>query len=249
MASYRINYHVFYVILLILSLDTFKASEDPIEENLNPSINECGAAISRTHPRRDTINQALACMKNGFKSVYWGYGEDLENEFIAPELRNFYSTVNKLTIPVGYLLYTHEGARNALLIRKYFLERNLPFMTNNPYLLGTLLGYTEDDILFFYQRWAYLLTFDHIPDEEWIFDPLSKWPQKKQNTFHAFVEKNKTWKIEYDKEKSMAASWLKANEHYSIEYLSNFDNFFAPIQSAIARVVNYFLYLFVPHKK
>jgi len=244
MAHREINCNIFYMILLILSLGTLQASEDPIEENLNPSIDECGAAISRTHPRRDTINQALACMKNGFKPVYWGYDNEIEH--IAPELRDFYSTVNKLTLPMGYLIYTDDGTRNALLIRKYMLETKPFFMANNSYLLGTLLGYAEDDILFFYQRSAYL---DQIINEEWKFDALDKWPQEKQDAFHAFIEENKAWKKIYNKEKSMAKSWLKANEHYSIEELAHFGNFFASIKSAIASVVNSFLHLFASHKE
>lgn len=184
-----INYNIFYTILLILSLGTLKAIERPTEEdNLNPSINECGAAISRTNPRRDTINQALACMKNGFKSVY--LGDEYEIEFIAPELRDFYATINRRTLPIGSIFYTHEGTRNALLLRKYLIERDSLLIAGNPYLMGTLLGYAEDDILFFYQRWAYLQTLAPFPDKEWIFDPLHKWPQEKQDGFHAFIEEN-----------------------------------------------------------
>src|SRR5205085_12393297 len=112
MVHHRINYNVFCIILLILSLGTLKASKDLIEDNMNPSIDECGAAISRTHSRRGTFNQALACMKNGFKSVCLGHEDEIE--FIIPELRNFYSTVNKLTLPIGFILYTNEGTRNAL---------------------------------------------------------------------------------------------------------------------------------------
>ena len=246
--AYRIiHYRVFYATLLIFILGTLgasvKTSEDPINENLNPSVDDCGAAISRTHPRKGTINQALACMKNGFRSVY--LGSDYENtvEFIAPELRDFYATVNKLTVGTHCILYTHTGTRNALLLRKYFLERDLPFVANNPYLLGILLGYAEDDILFFYQRWAYL-EFYHLYHEKWIFDPLHKWPQDKQNAFQVFVKENKQLKMEYSKDKAMAERWLKAHEHYSIKELSNFGSFSSSVRSAIAKVVDYFLSLF-----
>ncbi len=259
MVKYTMNFNVFYISLLIFNIGVLKVSAGRLEseDNLNPSIHECGAAISRIYPRRDTINQALACMKNGFRSVYWGY--DNEDEIIVSELRDFYSTLNKLTVGTNYIFYTDKGTRNALLMQKYFIEQDRlhKFMFYNPYLMGKLLGYAEDDILFFYQRGAYLTSFDQF-HEKWIFEPLSKWPQDKQDAFHRFVEENKPWKIEYNQDKSAAETWLKENEHYSIEDLRGFGKNFGPsllqqlstsIKSVINKTVNYFSYLFTSHQK
>jgi len=92
----------------------------------NPTKEQCGAGLSKYHVRTASLNQELACMKKGFKHIYWGSPEDKNG--IDPSLKKFYKSLSKLTAPQPLpphkttIWYTPSGKHNALLLQKYLID-------------------------------------------------------------------------------------------------------------------------------
>lgn len=265
MSKYRNNCIILSIYSCLLAAHVY-ASQGPASYTPSPSQNNCGAAISKEYLREDNINQALACMEAGFREVYYGSTEQI-SDIAPELKQFYEKSVNKLEfyadIPQNNLksliIYTKRGEKNALMLQKYYLEGSLtsycanvrakidpasiPFLREvlalggNSHIMGTLLGYAPNDIIFYYQLEAYKRIvsqqFAPTPEErvyklrdltDVLFD---KWSEADKGAFNRFIKNDQEWQKAYDKDKKIADLWLEENNKLSIEYLTNYGKAFS----------------------
>lgn len=130
-----------------------------------PSAAHCGAALSSRGQQDDTFERGLACMLAGHKKVYLGnvagiLYERIPEQYASKQIQAFYLADG------NFILYTDDGVKEAKL-----LAEQINSSYQNHYLSGKLLGYSEDDISFFYNR-------NHIDTFEQDKKAASKWIQE-----------------------------------------------------------------------
>jgi hypothetical protein len=166
----RNNYTTPLLLALLLYLPS-RAMEQKSQEFI-PSKKTCGAAVTEQGTLVKDINNVIACMLKGYKSVYLGYPHNiveilpdylpLENLGIHIIKFKAFSLATQSDNFERVLLYTDEGCDNALLLKKYIEQRaqkdkedwqaNSSISEPNHYLMGHLLGYDEADISYFYEK-------------------------------------------------------------------------------------------------
>lgn len=96
----------------------------------------------------------------------------------------------------------------------------------NEYLIATLLGMTDQDIKFLYQR-HYFISIDNPTNIErptaeqeaehsgiW-YDPLEAWPKEKREAFKKYLESSDEWNLNFNTEKNAAKEWLATYTSFS----------------------------------
>lgn len=121
--------------------------------------------------------------------------------------------------------FTPNGTFNALLFIKHNLSTDINVSLNS-YLTGLLLGYTPEDITFFYQRfdfWDYLQ--EQAPKDETVSYPpfsLTEWPEDLNVKFNDYLQKiwpkSKAAK-RFFSNKEHAKKWLNEHEKYTTKEL------------------------------
>lgn len=113
-----------------------------------PSPTACGAAISRNGIIEDSFERGVQRMLAGHKDVYFGNIAGIIYDRIPEQYAK--QEIQLITLPDGgFILYTKKGAHNAKLFAKQFEDESA---RKNHYLAGHLLGYSEEDIKYFYER-------------------------------------------------------------------------------------------------
>lgn len=110
----------------------------------------------------------------------------------------------------------------------------IPF--DNEYLVGKLLGYTDKELEFLYQRYYYFLQGANSGEDQPESDnksgyvPLKKWPLEKQKAFAEYLKSSPAWQEAFSEEKRAAEQWLTINNKYSIQQLKyGCDAFLQPL--------------------
>ena len=196
--------------MLLLCIDSLiHANDTPL------TANECRAAVNLDIEIKDTIEHAIACMIAGYKEVYWGTQKELAQPAIQEKINQskevtintmIYSDVPRIGEPDYHhcILYTVKGERNAFLLAKYLLERELTryvswlnsytlafnsrelaFLPENACIMGKLLTYSDQDIKFYYQK----------------------------------MTKNTPWEGRYTKDTEGMNNWMGLNESYMTDVL------------------------------
>lgn len=167
-----------FIFSIIFSLSNLFCTESDVP--FIPTQQNCGAAITRNQPLMiDTVERAIACIQAGYKHIYWGDQEEIDQKF--PHLSN--KDIKFLNVPNKQrIIYTQKGCLSAHLLADYLteyfktiqrlkkfkdptlaqkqqLEHLDSFNGRNHYLIGQLLQYNEDDIKYFYER-NKIKTFD-----------------------------------------------------------------------------------------
>lgn len=99
----------------------------------------------------------------------------------------------------------------------------IPF--DNEYLVGTLLGYTDKDLEFLYQRYYYFLQEAKSGEEQptqkmaSAYLPLKSWPKEQKTALENFVKNSTAWQEVLTQEKKAAEQWLAINNQYSTTQL------------------------------
>lgn len=155
---------IIYVLLL-----SFFVVRTMYDQKFIPSKETCGATISlREGAKMNDFQRGLQCMISGYKNVYFGPTEDPGKTARLP------NGIKKILVLDGesLILYTPQGEKNAKLLEHYlnykykklnhfmkiFKDYEKPqkkyekIYSKNDYLIGHLLGYSENDIEFFYTR-------------------------------------------------------------------------------------------------
>lgn len=114
-----------------------------------PSVKTCGAAINRDEVKiEDSFERGIQCMLAGHKDVYYGNVAGIIYDRIPEQYAK--REIQLITLPDGnFVLYTKKGERNAHLFAKQDQDE---LSRKNHYLTGHLLGYSEEDIKYFYER-------------------------------------------------------------------------------------------------
>jgi len=109
----------------------------------------------------------------------------------------------------------------------------------NPCIIGYLLDYPDDDIIFFYQYDAYQKKYIPSPKQQvlqasfhdaWVKlnkKPFIEWQEEDQRAFNTFIRENREWEQNYHRDRIMAEAWLDANEDEPIEKLTLYTQSFA----------------------
>lgn len=221
---------------------------------INPEKTHCGAAISENITRHDNINQGIECIKKGHRSVYLTSNDEAKK--IDPALLT-YVQINIKAIPAplsqnkwGLIYYANnpKAKKDALLLKKYLLERNLTeklvatgaytpdlFLEvrgDLSYLLAILLGYEQEDIIFHYK----LHHSDFFSEKRELLKNIDKtdfanYSENLKKTFYEFILQNKKWENIYNKQKRISDEWLDQSQELSINDLEDYcDAFSMPLK-------------------
>ncbi len=191
----------------------------------------CGAGVSMSE--RGTIKDipihTMACLLAGKRDIIWRSMQDLKDVLTSDFL---YDLVAFEQTAKAEYIREFEGVsfrpneeRNALLLVKLNLLEEQGLIQLNDYTPGYLLGYADEDMAFFHQRWNFRKQVEEQPhltqvaeQPPWTYPEFS--PKLKQK-FDTFVQQ--TWNIsqqqEFEQEKQEALAWIHEQEHYSIEDL------------------------------
>ncbi|CAN5184595.1 hypothetical protein BH09DEP1_BH09DEP1_3910 [soil metagenome] len=119
-----------------------------------PSAKTCGAAVNPNAQLEDTFERAIECMLAGHKDVYWGNINGILQERAPQQFAD--REIQAIYLPFGsFILYTKKGDQTAHLLEQLIQEEDkhgFAFEQKNHYLFGRLLGYSEEDIKYFYER-------------------------------------------------------------------------------------------------
>jgi hypothetical protein len=225
-----------YYCLLLLCIDSLiHANDTPL------TANECRAAVNPDIEIKDTIEHAVACMIAGYKEVYWGTQKELAQPAIQEKINQskevtintmIYSDVPRIGEPDYHhcILYTDNGERNAFLLAKYLLERELTkyvswlnsytlafnsreltLLQENACIMGRSLGYSDQDIKFFYQLNA-------LKNSQLQWNAYA-WTKEEKKLFHQEITKDKSWEFQYKKDTEGMNNWMGLNEGYTTDVL------------------------------
>lgn len=165
--------------------------------------------------------------------IFYTFNFEHLNALIA-EPKEFYDNkemyLNSFIISKVYM-YTPKGERNALLLAKFFLETANQSVKFNTYIVGYLLNYKAEDILFFHRLPVFLLWFEDIhgndalltkDQQEMNGSNYNNWRDLAKSEFLRY-EKD-IWpfsekKSVFDKQVKESHAWLEKNKDKSTEEL------------------------------
>ena len=190
--------------------------------------NSCGGAVSVRKQDRFTgwETRDMACLLDGNRSVVWTTLEDTSRmleRMLLEQLVAFEQLVKKENIQeIDGISYSPEGQRNALLLAQFLALEEKSLVPFNDYLTGLLLGYAEDDIIFFYQRSAFI---HHLDEQDPGVDvPFSHEEFSPEMNAQFQVYLKNIWPTSASHKRlienvAFAQDWLKEHEHDTIEDL------------------------------
>ena len=196
----------------------------PLFSLYNTSYTNCGAAVSLSE--RNGFGGApvldMACLLAGKREVIWETLQSVKN-FLFQQLFSFVLATEEEHIrEINGISFRPEGERKALLLAKFILMKDHGNIERNDYLIGILLGYEVDDILFFYKRSFYLdYLYENnketdIPYSYATFSPELK-KQFESFIIHNWINSEEQSKFELDKKN--AKEWIEEHKKYSIDQL------------------------------
>lgn len=113
-----------------------------------PSAQTCGAAVTPEGTIPRGFEEEIKCMLAGHKDVYFGNIANVIHDRIPEQYAK--QEIQLIILPEGnFVLYTKKGEQNAHLFAKQDEDE---LLRKNHYLTGHLLGYSEEDIKYFYEK-------------------------------------------------------------------------------------------------
>jgi hypothetical protein len=223
------------------------------EKNRRLTVNKYNDTLA-VKTKKEILNLEIACLLTGYRDVVCLFS-DLKHSYDGG-LDRFLKKYIEIFTPIyaldlqcknehgktdssGLILYTNSGAKNAFLLAKFLLEVNInPDKTNN-YLMGKLLGYSEEDNEFFAQINAFL-TF--TPEGRWFANQgiraynFVNWSFEQKQAFESFVacewfdvnsfsdlanRIKPQFLVDFKKDKESANAWIEANNSKDIDLLKS----------------------------
>lgn len=217
---------------------------DAIKKHYQLSPQKCRSAINKDGVLENEPNLMLACLLSGYKYVYLTSIDDFHNSMIPglkvllPELG-----IKQFTLNDEMILYSRLGERFGLLLAKLELQNALkaaqfPVQKRQKglfhvipqehlpreytsYLIGTLLGYSEPDIKYFYAVSEFINKNNLWSSLKMAEFPL--WPAADQQAFNNF--ENNIWPRSHDyqkylKDKNAAEQWINIHNDKTTEQLA-----------------------------
>lgn len=183
-----------------------------------------------------TLKAELSCLVNGLKPIAWAqdYGYQEEIEEIAQKHGILWYTIpikDKKDTIKHVIFFLPDHKKDALLFARYLIERKTGAVTFNDYLIGTLLGYRLENIIYFYQRYSFMHETGKLQGNRTIV-PGKTLTDNEVAAFNLFIKENCSWEASYNKDKVEADEWLKKqrarsirdHEDFIAEYLKTFAN-------------------------
>lgn len=183
-----------------------------------------------------TLKAELSCLINGFKPIVWAqdYVHDEEiAEIVSSHGILWYTIPIKANNDIinNVIFYLPDNNKNALIFARYLIERTSGTVRFNDYLIGTLLGYSQENIIYFYQRYSFMIKTGQLKDITPIA-PASILTDQQVEAFNLFIKEDRSWEDSYKKDNREADEWLKkqrsrsARDHEDViaDYLKTFAN-------------------------
>lgn len=220
-----------------------QARIESIKQHYQLSPERCrSGALNKDTVFNDETNRMLACLIAGYKYVYLttvnSFHEMLPGlKVLLPELG-----IKQFILNDEIILYSPQGARFGLLLAKLQLltalkaaqfpvehknetivhilpEDELP-QENNAYLIGTLLGYPDSDIKYFYVVNDFKTWYENGPRLNAALYPL--WPESEKKIFNYYETtewpKSEGYQ-EYLADKNITQKWITQHNQQSIAEL------------------------------
>ena len=207
------------------------ATKQALLTRYKPTEARCGAALMREGQPELIDSDALefTCLLTGHKQVMWVTVSSLERS-IGPIWKALIRQENiKLIEPMPeannpIILFTQQGERNALLFAKFLLEtKRARGLEENPYLRGTLLGYKELDIEFYYKVTTFALRKSKTLQEKLLPAYFYEWSEQAKKSFKLYETTEwlaeRTGKKRFDKDKRSAQTWIDNNARFTVSEL------------------------------
>lgn len=202
-----------------------QALKETLIKDYNPTGEKCGAAISlsKRGSFSGTARLNITCLIEGTRKIAWNTLKDVKDELID-EYNTFAQLIKSEQIQeLDGLSYRPEGKRNTLLfIKQKWIYEHDDFSAND-FLQGYLLGYDENDIEFFYQRFEFREQQKEKNDTS-VFVPTSyaEFSPELQKEFEIF--KKYKWPTSknynrYEIDKKNAIDWINENKVFSDDQL------------------------------
>ncbi len=201
--------------------------KERLMKDYNVSNATCGAAVglSKINNFAGSARLEMACLLQGSKKIVWGSLQELKNELLS-EYSYFEQLVKAENIQeIDGVLYRPEGKRSALLFIKQKLLYEQDDAKSSDFLQGYLLGYSEKDIEFFYQRGAfriYIKENNKIQSDSYIpfsYDEFSSDLKKQFNSYLKQEWPRSKYHMGYELDKKNTAKFLEENKNFSDEQL------------------------------
>ena len=187
---------------------------------------DCGAAIARDRMRKDTPLYQLPCVIKGYRDMYMMPEVSLRLLPVGSSEVIEYAKgqgVKKISLfPFrGTYFYRDRGWRNVLLSIIADTE-SVDGERSNHYLWGYLFGYSEDDIRFLYERFAFMESGVLIPKMMGYLmgsgNTYGQWVEWFQKLFDVTVSSSDAHR-QFSDDKRAALEWLQRYNEYSDEQL------------------------------
>lgn len=227
----------------------------------NPTADSCRPFVNSKAIQKQTMSfeEEIDCMKAGHKkTLLYEEKDDLDNnrKTLVTTDGLLLLTVPRFDLnddPFRYIIYTKEKFKEALLLKKYFLEDSLnkylentlsykmpPKYVHTAYSRGKLLEYDEEDIKLLYQRRA---LNDIVNNKKQAYVSEDEKNRIKKSLFDppaiqriATEDKHKIlWENRLKKDKAVFEAWYKKNNQLSIDQLNDINR---QIESIINQLAN-----------
>ncbi len=181
----------------------------------------CGARVSVSERGRykDSAMHNMACLLAGKRDIIWRSMQDLKDVLTSDflyDLVAFEQTAKADNIrEFEGVSFRPNEEQNALLLVKLNLLEEQGLLEYNDYTTGYLLGYADEDMAFYHQRWDFHKQVDELPFTYPEFSPELK------RKFDTFVQQtwNKSQQQKFEQDKQEALAWIQKQKQYSIEEL------------------------------